>query len=56
MEILQVEDVVKVKHIPVLDLEFVKHKVSRVNAHHVKLGIAILRGRTFRFKFLILES
>lgn len=28
MEILQVEDVVKVKHIPVLDLEFVKHKVN----------------------------
>lgn len=48
MEILQVEDVVKVKHIPVLDLEFVKHKVSRVN---VKFRIAILRGRTFRFKF-----
>ncbi|KAJ6638937.1 tRNA (adenine(58)-N(1))-methyltransferase catalytic subunit TRMT61A [Pseudolycoriella hygida] len=28
MEILQIEDVVKIKTIPVLDLEFVKHKVS----------------------------
>lgn len=27
MEILQVEDIVKTKSIPVLDLEFVKHKV-----------------------------
>ncbi|XP_037025689.1 tRNA (adenine(58)-N(1))-methyltransferase catalytic subunit TRMT61A [Bradysia coprophila] len=26
MEILQIEDIIKVKHIPVLDLEFLKHK------------------------------
>lgn len=28
MEILQVEDVVRTKNVPMLDLEFVKHKVS----------------------------
>lgn len=28
MELLQVEDVVRTKNVPILDLEFVKHKVS----------------------------
>lgn len=28
MEILQIEDIVKTKNVPVLDLDFVKHRVS----------------------------
>lgn len=32
MEVLQVEDIVKVKHIPVLEYEFVKHKVMHFSA------------------------
>lgn len=30
MEVLQMEDVVKVKNVPLLEFEFVKHKVSKI--------------------------